>query len=378
MTAAENPLAQAATGRRIVLGHDWLTGMRGGERVLEQFCKAFPDAPLATLLANPSSVSEAIRDREIVTSFMQRIPGVARNYRKMLPIMGAAATSLRIPQGDLLLTTSSCVAHAFRPPKGMKMLCYCFTPMRYAWLFPKEYLGPVKAAIAAPYFAYLRRWDRRHAQHVDRFVAISRHVQERIRAFYGRESDVVYPPVDTDRCTPAPDGGESDGGYDLVVSALVPYKRIDLAAEAYGRLGYPLKIVGTGSAAAKIARIAAPNVEFLGWRSDDEILALYRNCRFLIFPGEEDYGLVPLEAMACGKPVIAFGRGGATETIEDGVSGAFFAEQTADALCDAVGKAEKIRWNRAAIRSRALAFGIPQFLVGMARSIRETLGLFQI
>ncbi len=229
MTNAENPLAQAATGRRIVLGHDWLTGMRGGERVLEQFCKAFPDAPLATLLANPSSVSDAIRDREIVTSFMQRIPGIARNYRKMLPIMGAAATSLRIPPGDLLLTTSSCVAHAFRPPKGMKMLCYCFTPMRYAWLFPKEYLGPVKAAIAAPYFAYLRRWDRRHARHVDRFVAISRHVQDRIRTFYGRESDVVYPPVDTDRCTPAPDGGEVNGGYDLIVSALVPYKRLDLA-----------------------------------------------------------------------------------------------------------------------------------------------------
>ncbi len=373
MTTADNPLTQAATGRRIVLGHDWLTGMRGGERVLEQFCKAFPDAPLATLLANPSSVSEAIRDREIVTSFMQRIPGVARNYRKMLPIMGAAATSLRIPPGDLLLTTSSCVAHAFRPQKGMKMLCYCFTPMRYAWLFPKEYLGPVKAAIAAPYFAYLRNWDRRHAQHVDRFVAISRHVQERIRAFYGRESDIVYPPVDTDRCTPAPDGGEANGGYDLIVSALVPYKRIDLAAEAYGRLGYPLKIVGTGSAAAKIARGAAPNVEFLGWRNDDEILALYRNCRFLIFPGEEDYGLVPLEAMACGKPVIAFGHGGATETVEDGASGVFFAEQTADALCDAVGKAEKVRWDRTAIRSRALAFGIPQFLDGMARCIRETL-----
>ena len=373
MTTADNQLAMSAAGRRIVLGHDWLTGMRGGERVLEQFCKAFPDAPLATLLSNPSSVSETIRDREIVTSFMQRIPGVARNYRKMLPIMGAAATSLRIPPGDLLLTTSSCVAHAFRPPRGMKMLCYCFTPMRYAWLFPKEYLGPVKAAIAAPYFAYLRRWDRRHAQHVDRFVAISRHVQERIRAFYGRESDVVYPPVDTDRCTPPPDGGEANGGYDLIVSALVPYKRIDLAAEAYGRLGYPLKIVGTGSAASKIARNAAPNVEFLGWRTDDEILALYRNCRFLIFPGEEDYGLVPLEAMACGKPVVAFGRGGATETVEDGVSGVFFAGQTADALCDAVGKAEKVRWDRAAIRSRALAFGIPQFLNGMARCIRETL-----
>ncbi len=373
MTTAGNPLAQAAAGRRIVLGHDWLTGMRGGERVLDLFCKAFPDAPLATLLANPSSVSESIRNREILTSFMQRIPGVARNYRKMLPIMGAAATSLRIPPGDLLLTTSSCVAHAFRPPKGMKMLCYCFTPMRYAWLFPKEYLGPVKAAIAAPYFAYLRRWDRRHAQHVDRFVAISRHVQDRIRAFYGRESEVVSPPVDTDWYTPAPDGGESNGGYDLIVSALVPYKRIDLAVEAYGRLGYPLKIVGAGSGAAKISRGAAPNVEFLGWRSDDAILALYRNCRFLVFPGEEDYGLVPLEAMACGKPVVAFGRGGATETVEDGVSGLFFEKQTADALCDAVHRAEKVSWDRTAIRSRALAFGIPQFLDGMARCIRETL-----
>ncbi len=372
-TAADNPLALAAAGRRIVLGHDWLTGMRGGERVLEQFCKAFPEAPLATLLANPSSVSEAIRDRDIITSFMQRIPGVARNYRKMLPIMGAAATSLRIPPGDLLLTTSSCVAHAFRPPKGMKMLCYCFTPMRYAWLFPKEYLGPVKAAIAAPYFAYLRRWDRRHAQHIDRFVAISRHVQNRIRAFYGRECDVVYPPVDTDLYTPTPDGGEANGGYDLIVSALVPYKRIDLAVEAYGRLGHPLKIVGAGSGAAKIMHGAAANVEFLGWRRDDEILALYRNCRFLVFPGEEDYGLVPLEAMACGKPVVAFGRGGATETVEDGVTGFFFGEQTPDALCDAICRAEKAKWNRAAIRSRALAFGIPQFLDGMARCIRETL-----
>ncbi len=373
MTPAENPLSRAAAGRRIVLGHDWLTGMRGGERVLEQFCRAFPNAPLATLLAKPSSVSEAIRDREIITSFMQRIPGVARNYRKMLPIMGAAATSLRIPQGDLLLTTSSCVAHAFRPPRGMKMLCYCFTPMRYAWLFPKEYLGTVKAAIAAPYFAYLRRWDKRHAQHVDRFVAISRHVQTRIRDFYGRESDVVYPPVDTDRYTPASDGGAANGGYDLIVSALVPYKRIDLAVEAYGRLGHPLKVVGIGSGAAKIARGAAANVEFLGWRSDEDILALYRNCRFLVFPGEEDYGLVPLEAMACGKPVIAFGRGGATETVVDGESGLFFGEQTADALCEAVGQAEKIDWNPAAIRSRALAFGVPQFLDGMARCIGETL-----
>ena len=373
MTPSDNPLSLAAAGKRVILGHDWLTGMRGGERVLTHFCEAFPDSPLVTLLADPSTVNTTIANREIITSFMQRIPSVTKNYRKMLPLMGAAATSVKVPAGDLLLTTSSCVAHAFEPPDGMKMLCYCFTPMRYAWLFPKEYLGPVKAALAAPYLAYLRDWDRRHSTRVNRYVAISRHVQQRIKDFYGRESDIVYPPVDTGRCTPAPDGGAANGGYDLIVSAIVPYKKIDLAAEAYGKLGFPLKIVGTGSSAQKIARTAADNVEFLGWKSDEEVLALYRNCRFLIFPGEEDYGIVPLEAMACGKPVIAFGRGGATETVTDGLSGLFFAEQTADALCDAVRRAEKTVWNHAAIRRHAEKFGISQFLEGMAACVSKTL-----
>lgn len=372
-TAAENILAAAAKGRKVVLGHDWLTGMRGGERVLSHFCEAFPDAPLVTLLADPASVTDVISRREITTSYLQRIPGITRNYRKMLPLMGGAATSVKVPQGDLLLTTSSCVAHAFNPPAGMKMLCYCFTPMRYAWLFPKEYLGPAKAALAAPYLAYLRRWDRLHTDRVDRFVALSRHVRDRILKFYGRDSDVVYPPVDTVRCTPAPDGGDGNGGYDLVVSAIVPYKKIGLAVEAYGRLGYPLKVVGVGGELDKLRRNAAPNVEFLGWRSDDDVLALYRNCRLLVFPGEEDYGIVPLEAMACGKPVVAFGKGGATETVLDGVSGLFFAEQTPDALIDAVGRAARAKWDRAAIRRRAEQFDAAQFLAGMAESVRKCL-----
>ncbi len=373
MDCDDKILREAAGGARVVLGHDWLTGMRGGERVLEHFCRAFPDSPLVTLLAAPSSVSPVIREREIITSFMQRIPGVARNYRKMLPLMGLAAVTTKVPEGDLFLTTSSCVAHAFEPPPGMKMVCYCFTPMRYAWLFPKEYLGPVKAALAAPYLAYLRRWDRRHTARVDRFIALSRHVQKRIKDFYGRESDVVYPPVDTVRCTPAADGGAANGGYDLVVSAIVPYKRIGLAVDAYGASGFPLKVVGVGSEAARLARRAAPNVEFLGWRSDEEILALYRNCRFLVFPGEEDYGIVPLEAMACGKPVIAYGVGGATETVVDGATGVFFAEQSREALAEAVGRAEKMRWDRAAIRARAEQFGPRQFLEGMAASVAATL-----
>lgn len=373
MTHTENPLSEAARGFRVVLGHDWLTGMRGGERVLSHFCEAFPESPLVTLLANPSSVSEIIRNREIRTSFLQKIPGICGNYRKMLPLMGCAARSVKVPAGDLLLTTSSCVAHAFSPPAGMKMICYCFTPMRYAWLFPKDYLGPFKAAVAAPYLAYLRRWDRKHTKEVTRFIAISEHVRERISKFYGRDSEVVYPPVDTARCTPAPDSGSGNSGYDLIVSALVPYKKIDLAVKAYSKLGYPLKIVGVGSEYERIAASAAPNIEFLGWKSDDDVLELYRNCRMLVFPGEEDYGIVPLEAMACGKPVIAFGRGGATETVVDGETGVFFPEQTAEALQEAVEKGAAIKWDRSVIRARAEKFGVAQFLEGMAQSVRKTL-----
>lgn len=374
MTNPEQILSSALAGKRIVLGHDWLTGMRGGERVLTHFCQAFPEAPLVTLLANPAAVNEIIRSREIITSFMQYIPGVSKHYRKMLPIMGMAALSTKIPQGDLFLTTSSCVAHAFNPPKGMKMLCYCFTPMRYAWLFPEEYLGKTKARILAPYLAHLRAWDKAHSTRVDRYVAISRHVQKRIKDFYGRESDVVYPPVDITRCTPNKDGGEHNQGYDLIVSAIVPYKKIDLAVDAYSKLGFPLKIVGVGSDLKKLMARASSNIEFLGWKSDDEILELYRNARYLIFPGEEDYGIVPLEAMACGKPVVAFGRGGATETVAENETGTFFMDQSVDSLIEAVERAGKISFNPFAIRLRAEAFGPEQFLRGIADSSIRCLG----
>lgn len=361
-------MAQALAGKRVALGHDWLSGMRGGERVLELFCQAWPDAPLATLISDPSAVSAPIRNRKIVTSFLQRIPGAVKNYRKLLPVMGVAATTTRIPACDIFLATNSCVAHAFQPPDGAKMICYCFTPMRYAWLFPKEYLGPVKAALAAPFLAWLRHWDRAHTARVDRFIAISRHVQKRIRDFYGRDSNVVYPPVDTARCTP---GEPGDGGFDLVVSALVPYKRIDLAVATYSKTGYPLKVVGVGSASKRLRAIAAPNVEFLGWRSDDDILALYRRCRMLVFPGEEDYGIVPLEAMACGKPVVAFGKGGATETVVDGATGVFFNVQNVEALEDAVARASAIHWDASAIRRRAEEFSIPRFLNAMAKELSD-------
>lgn len=370
-----NPLAEAGTSRTMVLGHDWLTGMRGGERVLELLCETFPDAPIATLLCNPESVSETIRRHPVVASWLGRIPGIHRHYRNWLPLMPWAARSLAVPPCDVLLTCSHCVSKAFRKPVGAKHLCYCFTPMRYAWTFREEYFGrnPLKGLALAPLLAALRVWDRKTASEVDRFVGISQHVADRIRRHYGRDCDVVYPPVDVARCTPAPDGRGGEGGFDLIVSALVPYKRVDLAVETYSRHAWPLKVVGVGGAAKALAAKAGPTVEFLGWKSDDDVLALYRQCRFLVFPGEEDFGIVPLEAQACGRPVVAFGCGGALETVREGETGVFFSQQTPEALAEAVEHAARQRWDPAAIRAHAETFGPARFLAGLGQSLSRLL-----
>ena len=416
-------LSSSAGSHRVVLGHDWLTGMRGGEKVLQYFAGAFPSATIATLLANPSALSPDLASHPLCCSFLDRIPGIARRYRSFLPLMPLAARSLRVPPADLLLTTSHCVAKGFRKPRGSRHVCYCFTPMRYAWLFREEYLGRgLKSALARPLLAYLRDWDKRASDNVDRFVAISHCVADRIRDFYGRDSDLVYPPVDTDFYTPSsatqpsspvasplchaspsegivasplchaspPKGaaacplgatslrgrapaGRAPASFDLVVSALVPYKRIDLAVRAYTRANLPLKVVGTGTGTERLKSLAGPTIEFLGWRTNEEIRELYRSCRMLVFPGEEDFGIVPLEAMACGRPVVAYARGGALDTVADGISGLFFSEQTEDSLLDAVSRAASIDWSPAAIRAHAETFGPSRFVSEMARVIQSVL-----
>ncbi len=368
-----NKLSEAAGGRRVVLAHDWLTGMRGGERVLELLCEAFPDAPLATLLWRRGSVSGSIESRAISSSWLQRVPGIAGHYRYWLPLLPAAARSLRVPDCELLLSCSHCVAKSFRKPPGARHVCYCFTPMRYAWTFPGEYFGRArwKQRLLEPLLGALRRWDARTAAGVDRFVAISEHVADRIRRHYGRECDIVYPPVDVSRCTPAAHPGAAAGGYDLIVSALVPYKRIDLAVDAYSRHGWPLKVVGVGGSMARLRAAAGPTIEWLGWRSDAEVVALYRGCRFLIFPGEEDFGIVPLEAQACGRPVVAYGRGGALETVVDGLSGLFFEQQTADSLAEAVERASRRDWDPRAIRAQAERFAPERFVAELAAVLRR-------
>ena len=359
---------------QVALAHDWLNGMRGGERCLDLICREFPQAELYTLLFRPELVSDAIRNRKVHVSGLQRVPGFREHYRWFLPLFPMAMESFRVPAGtELVLSTSHCVAKGLVPPPGAKHVCYCFTPMRYAWSFYGEYFGrnPLKAAVYKPILAALRDWDRRVSDRVHTFIGISRHVQDRIRRFYGRDSELVYPPVNTEFCSPGPAGHE---GFDLVVSALVPYKRVDLAVRAYTRLGYPLKVIGTGTEHDALRAAAGPNIEFLGWQDDLAVREQYRRCRLLVFPGEEDFGIVPLEAQACGRPVVAFGKGGALETIRHGITGFHFDDQTEASLQAAIETAAAHPWDAAAIRRHAEQFGPQAYLDGLDRSIRACLG----
>jgi glycosyltransferase involved in cell wall biosynthesis len=324
-------------GLRVALVHDWLTGMRGGEKCLDVLCQAFPDAALHTLLYRPRALSAAIERRTIRTSPLQRVPGVFRHYRKLLPLMPWAARAWDVGAVDVVVSLSHCVAKAVRVPPGVPHVCYCFTPMRYAWQGREAYLEswrgrPARRALAGAMLDRLRAWDRATAAGVTHFVAISHTVRTRIAECYGRESHVVPPPVDTDFYTPA---AAPRGGAYLCVSALVPYKRIDHAVIACTRSGRPLTVIGEGPERPRLEKLAGPNVRFLGWQPDAVLRDHYRRCRALLFPGEEDFGIVPVEALACGAPVIALGRGGVAENV-DGAVGRVYGDPTPRGLLDAL------------------------------------------
>ena len=357
---------------RIALVHDWLTGMRGGERCLEAVCELFPQAPLFTLLHVPGSVSPTIERRRIVTSFVQRLPGAATRYRHYLPLFPAAVRGLSLAGFDVVLSLSHCVAKAVRVPPGALHLCYCFTPMRYVWDLEADYAdgaGWLTRLALPPVAAALRRWDRRTAG-VHEFVAISRHIGARIRRVYGRDATVIYPPVELDRFQIAP----AIDDYYLVVSALVPYKRVDLAVLAANRTGRRLLVVGRGPEEARLRALAGPTVTFLGWRSDAEVAQLYARCRAVLFPAVEDFGIVPLEAAAAGRPTLAQAQGGALETMVGLDAGApptavFFREPTVDALAGAIATFEAAahRFEPKALRAHAAQFDRPRF----AQRIRD-------
>jgi glycosyltransferase involved in cell wall biosynthesis len=353
------PLAAA----RLTLVHDWLTGYRGGEKCLDVLCRHFPNAPLFTLLHARGSLPPSIERMDIHTSFLQRLPRIDKYYRYALPLMPFAA-NWAIPPCDLVVSLSHAVAKAAKPPAGVPHVCYCFTPMRYAWHMRESYFaGRVrgfKSMVVDRLLAAIREWDRRTASRVTHFIAISETIRRRIAESYGRDSVVIYPPVDTDFYTP--DAGMRREDYYLVISAFAPYKRVDLAVEACNRLRKRLVVIGSGQDEARLKALASKSVEFLGWRPDEALRDHLRRCRALLFPGEEDFGIVPVEANACGTPVIAFARGGATETVvplgRDGATGAWFEEQTVDALAAAMERfeSERDRLDPAAARRQALKF----------------------
>lgn len=359
---------------RVVLVHDWLTGMRGGEKVLESFCRLFPLADLLTLVHVPGSVSRTIEARRIRTSWVQHLPRPARFYRHYLPAFPAAIEGFDLDDVDVVVSTSHCAAKSVVPTGRAVHICYCHSPMRYAWdqfdaYFGRERIGVVGHALARPVLAWLARWDRSTAGRVDHFVANSRFVAGRIARYYNRQASVLYPPVDVDFFTPA---AEAPDDYFLVVSALVPYKRIDVAIGAAERLGVRLKIVGGGPDLARLKAVAGPSVEFTGPLDAESLRDAYRRARALVLPAEEDFGIAPVESMACGRPVVALGRGGATETVEHGVTGFLVDTATPEAFADAMARVLPGTFDEAVLVERASAFGIARFEAAFARLVTET------
>jgi glycosyltransferase involved in cell wall biosynthesis len=349
--------------RRLAIVHDWLTGMRGGENALEVVCERFPGAEIFTLVHVPGSVSATIERHKIHTSFVQSLPAVDRIYRHCLPLFPMAVEQFDLDRFDLVFSISHCAVKSAIRGVSARHLCYCLTPMRYAWdqfdaYFGPDRIGGLRSRIMRPIMARLARWDRDTAGRVDRYLAISHYVAGRIGRYYNREATVVYPPVDTDFYHPDADAPEP---FALIVSALVPYKRIDLAMAACARVGIPLKIVGNGPERRSLERTASADVTFLGRMPNHEVRSLYRRASVVLLPGEEDFGIVPLEAQACGRPVVAFGRGGAVETVLPGETGELVAEPGVEAFAECLATALNRRYDSAHIRQHAERFSRGRF-----------------
>jgi glycosyltransferase involved in cell wall biosynthesis len=365
---------------KVAFVHDWLTGMRGGERVLERLCGLFPDADLFTLLWKPGAVSPLIERRRIVTSWLQRLPGVTRRYRWYLPLFPAAVESLDLTGYDAVVSMSHAVAKSARTGPKTFHISYVFTPMRYIWDFESEYFPASRFRWPLSWYvrrtcARLRAWDAATSRRPDAMMAISHHVAERIRRHYGRDVEVLYPPVELERFRP--DRGPRD--YLLLAGARAPYKRGELAIEACARLRRRLVVAGVGPMEAALRKIAGPDVEFrTGWLSDEDMARLYAGARAVLYPGEEDFGIVPLEALASGCPVIAYGTGGVLETVGRGATadaltrvkaggvarvpgGVLFGRQTADSLAEAIAELDRAPFDPVALAELARPFGAERF-----------------
>lgn len=356
---------------RVALVHDWLNGMRGGEKVLEALLPLFPGADILTLFYEPGKVSPAIRSRNVIEcSAARRFPPLRRHYRKALPLLPRLAESLPTTDYDLVLATSHCVAKGVRPPRRGHLLAYVFTPMRYVWDQFDEYLGGgVFQDAALRYFRpRMQAWDRRTGWRPDAIAADSAFVAERIARHWQRKARVIHPGIDQDFFRP---GTGARGKAYLVVSALAPYKRIDLAIDAANRAGVPLVIIGDGPERGRLRAMAGPGIEFRGWVGDAEVRDAYRSARALLYPGVEDYGLTAVEAQACGTPVIAYAAGGARETIVAGKGGEFFPEQSSASLARVLTAFDPDKYSPPCVRSSVAPFTTEHFQRELACWILE-------
>jgi glycosyltransferase involved in cell wall biosynthesis len=350
---------QQTAGLRVAIVTDWLNSFGGAERVLMELHRLFPEAPLYTSVHDARGLPAGFAEWDVRTSFLQRIPFARRRHRWLLPLMPLAFESLDLRGYDLVISSSSACAKGVIVDPGATHLCYCHTPCRYIWDLYHEYVGgSTRAILAAPVAHWLRMWDCASSDRVDHFVANSRFVADRIQRHYRRPAEVIHPPVDVDRFRLHL--GPTDGYY-LVVSRLVSYKRIDLAVAAATRMNRKLLIVGEGPEEKRLRAMAGPSVRFLGWQDDDAVTRLYEGARAVLFPGLEDFGIVPVEAQAAGRPVIAYGRGGATETVADGVTGVHFDRQTPEALIAAIEGFERERFDPVRCRRNAERFSAETF-----------------
>lgn len=347
---------------RVALVHYWLVTMRGGENVLEELCRLYPQADIFTHVIVPENISPVIRDHKITTSFISRLPGAVAHYQKYLPLMPLALEQLDLRGYDLVISSESGPAKGVITSADTLHLCYCHTPMRYLWNMYHDYretAGRLTRAVMTPAFSYLRQWDYAAAARVDHFIANSTTVQRRIAKVYRRTSDVIHPPVAVEAFRPA----DKVEDFYLYCGQLVPYKRADQAVEAFNRLGRELVVVGDGSDLPRLKRIAGPNITLVGRQTDDALRELYARCRALIFPGEEDFGIVPVEAMAAGRPVIAFGKGGVCDSVRDGIGGILYPDQTVEGLIAAVTRFEQqeSRFTQQSVAAEAARFSATRF-----------------
>lgn len=342
---------------RVAIVHHWFVAYRGGEKVIEELCALFPEADLFAHVVDKSVLPPSLVSRKIATTWINSLPFAKRLYKNYLPLMPLALEQLDLRGYDLVLSCESGPAKGVITSPETLHICYCNTPMRYVWDMYHDYLaqsGRIKRFLMAPLLHYLRIWDRLSADRVDHFIANSGNVARRIFKHYRRKSDVVYPPVDVDAFFIS----EKVEDFYLMVGQLVGYKRTDLVVKAFARSGKRLIVIGDGEQMSMLRKIAGANITLMGWQPEDVLRDHYARCRALIFPGEEDFGIVPVEAMASGRPVIAYGRGGALETVVEGLTGLFFHEQTEEAVLDAVIRFEgvDIQFAPSSIRNHALKF----------------------